>query len=142
MLAHVERKHWWTQLPFSWGVEMVLVLALLAGTAFAATQVRGRDVTIADQSAVISQQAATIRQSEEQALTLRRVAYVDGALIEAYGTLQAHRAAMEKALRGEYGEVYESYEVQAAGAQQAQSRIEMLLAQRQVMLSIPPGYES
>jgi len=60
MVMRVERKHWYTQLPVSWLVEVVLVIALLAGTAFAATQVRGRDAAITDQSAVISQQAATL----------------------------------------------------------------------------------
>jgi hypothetical protein len=53
MLTHVERKHWYTQLPFSWGVETLLVIALVAGTVFAATQVRGREATIADQAVML-----------------------------------------------------------------------------------------
>jgi hypothetical protein len=164
MLSHVERKHWYTQLPFSWGVEVILVIALLAGTAFAATQVRGRDTTITDQAAMLEAarveqvetlsrmnatvtlqeefraqleqglavQAVTIQQTEQQLLTARQGAYWDAELVKAYGALETHRAALAKAERGEFSEVYESVAIEAAAVAEAQSRIEMLLAQRRI----------
>ncbi len=115
MVAHVEQKRWWIQMPISWAVEGVLVLALLAGTGVAAAQVRGRDATIADQAAGISQQAVTLQQSREQVVAQRRVAAVDGAIIQVYAQEQAQRTAMDRALRGEDSEIYESYAVVAAG---------------------------
>ena len=103
MVAHVEQKHWWIQMPFSWGVEVALVLALLASVGIGVAQVRSRDATIADQAAGISQQAGTLRRAE-----------LDDAIIQAYALAQAERTAMERALRGEDSEIYESYAVTAA----------------------------
>ena len=117
MVAHVEQKHWWSQMPFSWGVEGVLVLALLASVGLGVTQVRSRDATIADQATGISQQAAILRRAE-----------LDGAIIQAYAQAQAERTAMERALRGEDNEIYESYAVMAAAAERTRSRLEVLLA--------------
>ena len=157
MCTSGERKHWWLRVPCSWGVDVVLVLALLAGAAFGIAQVRGRDATIADQAAGISErdvtiadqaagitqqavtmadlvaafneQAVTLQQAREQVQAQRRVAELDGTIIEAYGVLQAQRVAMERAQRGESGERYEAAAVAAAVAQ-TQSRLETLLAQR------------
>lgn len=144
MLTHVEHKHWYTQLPFSWGVEVMLVIALVAGTVFAATQVRGRDVTIADQATFISAQAITMQQTQQQILTERQGAYWDSALVQSYGALETHRAALARAERGEYGEVYESVAIEAAAVAETQSRIEMLLAQQRAwqMVRSSTGYDT
>src|SRR5262245_43120893 len=116
MVAQVERKPRGIQASFSWGVAAVLALALLVGIGVAAAQVRARDATIADQATSISRQATALQQSGEQVLSLRRIAALDESIIEAYGQVQAQRLAMEQALRGEFGEVYESHAVAAAGA--------------------------
>ena len=76
MVAHVEQKRWWIQMPISWGVKGVLVLALLVSVVVGAAQVRGRDATIADQAAGISQQAVTLQQSREQVVAQHRAAEV------------------------------------------------------------------
>jgi hypothetical protein len=117
MGAHVEQKRWWIQMPVSWGVEVALVLALLASVGVGVAQVRSRDATIAAQAAGISQQAGALRRAE-----------LDGAIIQAYAQAQAERTAMERALRGEDSEIYESYAVTAAAAERTQSRLELLLA--------------
>ena len=117
MGAQVEQKHWWIQTPFSWGVEVALVLALLASVGVGVAQVRSRDAMIADQAAGISQQALTLQQAREQVAAQRRAAEVDEAIIQAYSRLPAQRTAMERALRGEGSEVYESYGIVAAAAE-------------------------
>lgn len=159
MLMHAERKHWYSQFPLSWGVEIVLVIALLAGTAFAASQVTSRNATIADltaegvraesfwtarvqerdvmlqtQATTLSQQATALQQTEAQRLMRLKIAEIDDAIIQTYGVLQTQRTAMDNAQRGFFGEVYESYEVAALGAKQAEARIEQLLDQRLLLL--------
>ena len=143
MFAHVERKHWWIQFPFSWGVEVVLVLALLAGTAFAAIQVGSRQATITDQAAVISQQAATIGRQDTAIQLSReqmgRVAAVDATIIAAYEQLAATQAWMAQTSREGNTE---------AGAYAADidrfllNEIELLKAQRQKLLVIPAGFDT
>jgi hypothetical protein len=117
MGAPVEQKHWWIQRPFSWAVDVALVLALLASVGVGVAQVRSREVTIADQAAGIGRQAGALRRAE-----------LDGAIIQAYAEAQAERTAMERALRGEDSEIYESYAVTAAAAARTQRRLESLLA--------------
>ena len=138
MVAHVARKHWWIQFPISWGVEVVLVLALLASVGFGVAQVRSRDATIADQAAGIGQQAATVRQSEKQLLILGTLAEVDSAIVEAYSKLAVQRiTAMDQARRGDSGEVYESIVIAEAAVMHTQRHIADLLAQRHNLLAIP-----
>ena len=132
-VAQVEQKHWWIQYPFSWAVEVVLVLALLASVAVGVAQVRGRDATIAEQAAGLSQQDAAIQLAGEQ---MGRMAAVDGALFAAYGLLPVQLAALAQARRGESGEVYESAALAEAAVVQTQSRIADLMAQRQRLLGI------
>jgi hypothetical protein len=155
MVMHVERKHWWTQLPISWGVEMVLVIALVAGTVFAATHVRGRDLVIADQAAqlqaVTQQQQATADVLRWSVAYHERVAALDSALIDAYGQLQAARRHKEQVLAGEYGPVDETVWIAptldealafaTAWERQAQARIGRLLAERQSVLTFATGID-
>jgi hypothetical protein len=139
----VERNHWWAQLPFSGGVAAVLVLALLVGAGFAATQVRGQDVTIAGQAATISQQTATIRQAQEQIHIMRSFAEIDRAIMAAYITLQADHAAMAQALLDNEGEIDEVYDLASASAQRTQRRIASLKEERQwleTVLYSSPGF--
>ena len=117
MDAQVERTRWWSQMPFSWGVEVALVLALLVSVGVGVGQARSRDATIAAQAASISQQAGAVRRAD-----------LDEAIIQAYAQAEAERVAMERALRGEDSEIYESYAVTAAAAERTRSRLELLLA--------------
>jgi hypothetical protein len=127
-------------------VAAVLALALLAGAAIAATQLGSREAIITDQAvrlqAVTQQQQATADILTRAVTYHERVAALDGAIIAAYGTLEAQRAALEQARRGEYSEVYESTAIAEAAVAQTQSRLELLLAQRQMVLTHLNGYEA
>jgi hypothetical protein len=142
MSMHVERKHWYTQLPFSWGVEAILVVALLAGTAVAATQVRGRDTTITEQATIISQQTTTIgqqamaiRQAELDRQTLGRLANLDAALLDA---LEAGANARDQGSRALAAGDYQGWEAALMQESAAQSRIAELRLQRDLMSYTPP----
>jgi len=146
MLTHVEGKHWYTQIPFARWVEVVLVLALLGGTAFAASQVGSRDAAIADQA---SQLRAVTAQQQAMADVLtwavtyhERVAALDGAIIEAYDLWKAS-LAMEQMLRPLGTEPQQGdYDLVVAEMNATESRIERLLAQRRVVLTSLAGYEA
>ena len=144
MVAHVAQKHWWIQMPFSWGVEVVLVLALLASVGFGVAQVRGRDATITEQAAGLSQQATTIGQQtatigqQDAAIQLSgeqmgRVAAVDATIIAAYEQLLATQAWMAQASSSGATEAT----AYAADTERVLlSEIERLKAQRQKLLGI------
>jgi hypothetical protein len=142
MLTHVERRRWWTQLPFSRGVEVALAFALVAGGAVAAAQVRGRDATIADQAAAIDRQAVAIgrqaiaiRQAEVERRALSRLAELDAALIGAQDARANARSQGERALAAAD---YQGWEAALIQEGEAQSRIDRLLVQREVMSYTPP----
>ncbi|MCC6626972.1 MAG: hypothetical protein IT340_06160 [Chloroflexi bacterium] len=128
MLPHIEHtKHWYSQLPVSRGIEVVLVVALLAGTIVAVTQVRGRDVIIAEQAATISRLATTAPAGDAPTPDMLRAAELDTAIVAAYGAWDTARS--ESARLFAMGD-YQGWEGALAQVQAAQRQIDRARAQR------------
>jgi hypothetical protein len=90
----------------------------------------------------LAAQALALQQAREALAARQRVGAVEGALIEAYATLTAQRAAEAHARRGAFGEVEEATAVAAAAVARTEDRIGRLLAQRELLLSTPRAVEA
>jgi len=147
-ITAVERTPWRTmqQLPIS---RVVAAIALLVSLVAATVLVRSREATIADQQAVMRQQAATIAHYQQttdalsgtvhqyaaRLLVLSEVAALDSAIIDLAGQLEAQHLAVERALT--VGDA--TYAEAAMLEQMLQSHLTRFLAQRQELLA--PGQQ-
>lgn len=143
MLPHIKHdKHWYGQLSVSWGIEVAFVVALLAGTIVAVTQMHGRDVIGAEPTATISRLATTAPAVD--ALTPDQLweDELDMAIVAAYSRWDTARS--ESARLFAAGD-YQGWEAALARVQAAQRQFDRARAQRQawrVLLYGSTGFDT
>lgn len=126
MLRHVQRQHWYAQLPFSWAVEITLVVALVAGVAFAAIQLRNRDATITEQAVTLQ-----TAQAQQVAMATSRNAVIT--LQDEYRTqLEQGLAMQERRLAAQDGTLNTYAEITTAWQQTGQWYVGQLLTLHKV----------
>ena len=142
-----ERQPWWTvpHLLSAWVVAAVLAVALLVSLGSATVLVQSQEATIADQAAVMRQQAATVEHYQQTSealwetahqyaarlLVLSEVAELDRVIIEASGQLHTQHLAVERARHVGAQTYAEAVMVE----DQQQLHLDNLLAQRQQVLA-------